>query len=393
MVGHTKADGGPQSSQASNVIAEVMTASEMHETLKSLTATLTKLKVMMDYDANKAELVEVQTKLKDESLWNDPNQARILGQREARLQEAVAIIDEFAKNIKDTEEMLELLEAESHNDEILQELSTEINRLQKETGKIEYEAMFSNPHDEGNCFVEIQAGQGGTEAQDWAEMLLRMYLKWADTHNFTSEVLEISNGDVAGIKGASIRLAGKRAYGWCRTENGIHRLVRKSPFNSGNKRHTSFASVFVTPEIDATIEVDIDNKDLRIDTYRASGAGGQHVNKTDSAVRITHIPTGVVVQCQNQRSQHQNKDKALKQLRSKLYLLEEEKNKQEKIKLEDSKDDISWGHQIRSYVLDDSRIKDLRTGVEKSDCPRVLNGDLDDFILACLQQKASEARA
>lgn len=389
-------------------VMEVLSIAEMNEAIKSLQDTLAKIKSMMDYAKNKTELAEVQLKLKDDSLWDDPNQAKVLGQREARLQEAVAMIDEFAVHINDTTELLELLDIESNSaegstgkdntgkdnsgEEILQELSTEINRLLKETERIEYESMFNHPHDAGNCFVEIQSGQGGTEAQDWAEMLLRMYIKWADAHNFTSEVLEVSNGDVAGIKGASIRLVGRRAYGWSRTETGIHRLVRKSPFNSGNKRHTSFASVFVTPEIDATIEVDIETKDLRIDTYRASGAGGQHVNKTDSAVRITHIPTGVVVQCQNQRSQHQNKDKALKQLRSKLYLLEEEKNKQEKLKLEDAKDAISWGHQIRSYVLDDSRIKDLRTGVEKSDCPRVLNGDLDDFILACLQQRASEVR-
>ncbi len=371
--------------------SEILSIAEMQEGIKALQGTLGKIKSMMDYDKNKTELVEVQTQLKDDRLWDDPNKAKVLGQREARLQEGVEMIDTFATHITDSTELLELFDKEdASGEEMQQELSKEIKRLLKETERIEYESMFNHPHDAGNCFVEIQSGQGGTEAQDWAEMLLRMYIKWADGHNFTSEVLEVSNGDVAGIKGASIHLVGKRAYGWSRTETGIHRLVRKSPYNSNNKRHTSFASVFVTPEIDATIEVDIETKDLRIDTYRASGAGGQHINKTDSAVRITHIPTGVVVQCQNQRSQHQNKDNALKQLRSKLYLIEEEKNKQEKLRLEDTKDAISWGHQIRSYVLDDSRIKDLRTGVEKSDCPRVLNGDLDDFILACLQQKASE---
>lgn len=369
---------------------DALSIAEMHDAVRELQGKLGKIKAMMDYDRNTAELVDTQAKLKEDGLWDDPNKAKVLGQREARLQEAVEMIDNFAVHIQESTELLELIGKEEASEELVQELSGEINTLLQKMGRIEYEAMFNHPHDKANAFMEIQAGQGGTEAQDWAEMLLRMYIKWADGHNFKSEVLEVANGDVAGIKGASIRLIGKRAYGWSRSETGIHRLVRKSPFNSGNKRHTSFASVFVTPEIDATIEVDIDTKDLRIDTYRASGAGGQHVNKTDSAVRITHIPSGVVVQCQNQRSQHQNKDSALKQLRSKLYLLEEEKNRQERLRQEDAKDEISWGRQIRSYVLDDSRIKDLRTGIEKSDCPRVLNGDLDEFILASLQQKAAE---
>ena len=245
--------------------------------------------------------------------------------------------------------------------------------------------MFSGELDQSNAFLDIQAGSGGTEAQDWAEMLLRMYLRWGEEHGFTTELMEVSAGEVAGIKSATIRFAGDYAFGWLRTETGVHRLVRKSPFDSGNRRHTSFASVFVSPEIDDTIEIEINPADLRIDTYRSSGAGGQHVNKTDSAVRITHEPTGIVVQCQNNRSQHKNKDQAMKQLRAKLYELEMYERNIQKQALEDSKADIGWGSQIRSYVLDQSRIKDLRTGVERTDTQAVLDGDLDEFIEASLK--------
>ena len=240
--------------------------------------------------------------------------------------------------------------------------------------------MFSGDYDSADCYLDIQSGSGGTEAQDWAEMLLRMYLRWAESKGFTTEVMEVSDGDVAGIKSATIKVSGDYAYGWLRTETGVHRLVRKSPFDSGNRRHTSFASVFVYPEIDDNIDIDINPADLRIDVYRASGAGGQHVNRTESAVRITHIPTGIVTQCQNNRSQHSNKDQAMKQLKAKLYELEMQKKNAEKQQMEDNKSDIGWGSQIRSYVLDDSRIKDLRTGVETRNTQAVLDGDLNQFI-------------
>jgi peptide chain release factor 2 len=240
--------------------------------------------------------------------------------------------------------------------------------------------MFSGNYDSADCYLDIQSGSGGTEAQDWAEMLLRMYLRWAESKSFTTEVMEVSDGDVAGIKSATIKVSGDYAYGWLRTETGVHRLVRKSPFDSGNRRHTSFASVFVYPEVDDDIDIDINPADLRIDVYRASGAGGQHVNKTESAVRITHVPTGIVTQCQNNRSQHSNKDQAMKQLKAKLYELEMQKKNAEKQQMEENKSDIGWGSQIRSYVLDDSRIKDLRTGVETRNTQAVLDGDLDQFI-------------
>ena len=396
-----------------------MTAGELQESLVALQEKLEDLKLMLHYAANNKELAEVRTQMKEPSLWDNPARAKLLGKREARLVEIIEVIDKFASRIQDANEIFDLAQessdeqskegsqvdpkgtssdfssdsspAPSPDQNLLHDLSVEVEDLKTEVEKIEDKAMFGGVHDDDNAFMEIQAGQGGTEAQDWAEMLLRMYLKWGDSHKMKSEVLELSPGEVAGIKGASIRFIGLRAYGWLRTETGIHRLVRKSPFNSGNRRHTSFASVFVTPELDANIEVEINAKDLRIDTYRASGAGGQHINKTDSAVRITHLPSGVVVQCQNQRSQHQNKDSAMRQLKSKLYLIEEEKQNAEKRSLEETKDEISWGRQIRSYVLDDSRIKDLRTGIEKSDCPRVLDGDLDDFIFASLQQQARSA--
>ena len=252
--------------------------------------------------------------------------------------------------------------------------------MEKKLAGLEFRRMFSGDYDSADCYLDIQSGSGGTEAQDWAEMLLRMYLRWAESKGFTTEVMEVSDGDVAGIKSATIKVSGDYAYGWLRTETGVHRLVRKSPFDSGNRRHTSFASVFVYPEIDDNIDIDINPADLRIDVYRASGAGGQHVNRTESAVRITHIPTGIVTQCQNNRSQHSNKDQAMKQLKAKLYELEMQKKNAEKQQMEDNKSDIGWGSQIRSYVLDDSRIKDLRTGVETRNTQAVLDGDLDQFI-------------
>lgn len=275
--------------------------------------------------------------------------------------------------------MLELA-IEADDQDTFDEANLELEQLEKKLAGLEFRRMFSGDYDSADCYLDIQSGSGGTEAQDWAEMLLRMYLRWAESKGFTTEVMEVSDGDVAGIKSATIKVTGDYAYGWLRTETGVHRLVRKSPFDSGNRRHTSFASVFVYPEIDDNIDIDINPADLRIDVYRASGAGGQHVNKTESAVRITHIPTGIVTQCQNNRSQHSNKDQAMKQLKAKLYELEMQKKNAEKQQMEENKSDIGWGSQIRSYVLDDSRIKDLRTGVETRNTQAVLDGDLDQFI-------------
>ncbi len=294
-------------------------------------------------------------------------------------------LNALESGLADAAEMLELA-IEEQDQEIADSVSADLAKMQSGVETLEFQRMFSGEMDENSCFLDIQAGSGGTEAQDWAEMLLRMYLRWADRRGWKAELIEASSGDVAGIKSATIQITGDYAYGWCRTETGVHRLVRKSPFDSGNRRHTSFAAVFASPEVDDNIEVDMNPADLRIDVYRASGAGGQHVNTTDSAVRITHVPTGTVVQCQNDRSQHKNKDHALKQLRAKLYELEMQKLNEEQQKLEDSKSDIGWGSQIRSYVLDQSRIKDLRTGVEVSNTQGVLDGDLDQFVEASLKQ-------
>ena len=278
-----------------------------------------------------------------------------------------------------------LMAQEEADVELLESITQDIEGFEERLAELEFRRMFSGEMDENNSFLDIQSGQGGTEAQDWAEMLLRMYLRWGEQHGFKTELIEVSPGDVAGIKSATIKYQGDYAFGWLRTETGVHRLVRKSPFDSGNRRHTSFASVFVSPEIDDNIDIEINPADLRVDTYRASGAGGQHVNKTDSAVRLTHIPTGAVVQCQSDRSQHKNKDQAMKLLRAKLYELEMQKRNSDKQALEDSKSDIGWGSQIRSYVLDQSRIKDLRTGVETGNTQAVLDGDLDKFIEASLK--------
>ncbi len=275
--------------------------------------------------------------------------------------------------------------SQENDESSLKEISEEVIKNEKSLSELEFRRMFSNEMDPSNAYLDIQSGSGGTEAQDWAEMIMRMYLKWGETKGFETEVIELSPGDVAGIKSSTIKFSGDYAYGWLRTETGVHRLVRKSPFDSGNRRHTSFASVFISPEVDEDIEIEVNTADLRIDTYRASGAGGQHVNKTDSAVRITHEPSGMVVQCQSQRSQHQNKDRAMKLLKAKLYELELQKLNSERQDLEDSKSDIGWGSQIRSYVLDSARIKDLRTGVETSNCTAVLDGDLDNFIEASLK--------
>ena len=282
--------------------------------------------------------------------------------------------------------MLVSLAVEGEDEETFNEAVAEADQLEAKLVDLEFRRMFSGQHDGSDCYIDIQSGSGGTEAQDWANMVLRMYLRWGDAHGYKPELIELSDGDVAGIKSATVKFTGEYAFGWLRTETGVHRLVRKSPFDSGGRRHTSFCSVFVYPEIDDDIEIDINPADLRIDVYRASGAGGQHVNRTESAVRITHVPTGVVVQCQNDRSQHRNKDEAWSMLRARLYELELRKRQSEQQKLEDSKSDIGWGHQIRSYVLDQSRIKDLRTNYETGNTQGVLDGDLDDFIAASLKQ-------
>jgi len=296
----------------------------------------------------------------------------------------VQTLEDLESGLADGAELLALAFEEGDEDTFAA-LENDVQLLQKRVEELEFRRMFSGEHDAGNAYVDVQAGSGGTEAQDWAEMLLRMYLRWGEAKGFATELIEVSAGEVAGIKSATIHFKGEYAFGWLRTETGVHRLVRKSPFDSGNRRHTSFASVFVSPEIDDTIEIDINAGDLRVDTYRASGAGGQHVNRTDSAVRITHMPSGIVVQCQSQRSQHQNRDFAMKQLRAKLYEMEMQKRSVAMQALEDSKSDIGWGSQIRSYVLDQSRIKDLRTGVETSNTQGVLDGDLDRFIEASLK--------
>ncbi len=293
-------------------------------------------------------------------------------------------IDDMDSGLEDIEGLVELA-IEEEDEETFNDASTELDDLEKRLEELEFRRMFSGPHDAANCYLDIQSGSGGTEAQDWANMVLRMYLRWGDAHDYKPELIEVTDGDVAGIKGATIKFNGEYAFGSLRTETGVHRLVRKSPFDSSGKRHTSFCSVFVYPELDDSIEIDINPSDLRIDTYRASGAGGQHVNKTESAIRITHVPTNTVVQCQNDRSQHKNRDAAMKQLKAKLYELEMLKQNADKQAAEDAKSDIGWGSQIRSYVLDDARIKDLRTGVENRNTQSVLDGDLDKFIEASLK--------
>ena len=295
------------------------------------------------------------------------------------------MLDKLTGGLEDSRELLGLA-AEEGDSVSVSEVGHEVGTLEKQVAQLEFQRMFSGEMDSHNAFLDVQAGSGGTEAQDWANMLLRMYLRWGERRGFKAELMEVSAGEVAGIKSATVRFEGPYAFGWLRTETGVHRLVRKSPFDSGNRRHTSFAAIFVSPEVDDDIQIEINPVDLKVDTYRSSGAGGQHVNKTDSAIRITHIPTGIVVACQNERSQHKNRSTAMKQLKAKLYEMEEQKRRAEQQKLEDSKADIGWGSQIRSYVLDQSRIKDLRTGVEKGDTQAVLDGDLDDFIEGSLKQ-------
>ncbi|MEM9530396.1 MAG: peptide chain release factor 2 [Pseudomonadota bacterium] len=343
------------------------------------------LRGYLDYADKKERLDEVNLELENPDVWNDPEKAQGLGQERARLSQVIDSLDEVFQGGTDARELLELAELEEDEDTAAS-VQRDADRLEKLLAGLEFQRMFSGEMDAGHAFIDIQAGSGGTEAQDWAEMLLRMYLRWAERHGWEAELIECSAGEVAGIKSATVHLRGDHCFGWARTETGVHRLVRKSPFDSGNRRHTSFAAVFVSPEIDDSIEIEINPADLRIDVYRASGAGGQHVNRTESAVRITHLPTNVVVQCQNDRSQHKNKATAMKQLKARLYELEIQQRREDSQAVEDQKSDIGWGSQIRSYVLDQSRIKDLRTGHETGNTQVVLDGDLDPFIEASLKQ-------
>jgi peptide chain release factor 2 len=337
-----------------------------------------------EYDNKKERLEEVSRELEDPAVWTKPERAQELGRERAKLTADTVEIDRTTKGIADAAELLEL--AESEGDEAAaRDIDADAQRLESDVRHLELKRMFHNEMDSHNAFLDIQAGAGGTEAQDWAQMLLRMYLRWAAARGFSAEVIDSNPGEVAGMKSATIEIKGDYAYGWLRTETGVHRLVRKSPFDSGNRRHTSFASVFISPEVDDDIEIDINPADLKTDVYRSSGAGGQHVNKTESAVRITHIPSGIVAACQNERSQHKNRSTAMKMLKAKLYELEVNKRNAAAQVLEDSKSDVSWGNQIRSYVLDQSRIKDLRTGVEVGATDKVLDGDLDQFLEASLK--------
>lgn len=339
---------------------------------------------IFDFDTKQERLTEVLAELEDPEIWNNPDEAQKLGQERATLESIVVGIQELTEGLNDSGDLLDMA-VEEDDEDTVDEVVSDLERFEQRVADLEFRRMFSGELDANNAFLDIQAGSGGTEAQDWAEMILRMYLRWGEQHGFKTELMEASAGDVAGIKSATIRFEGEYAFGWLRTETGVHRLVRKSPFDSGNRRHTSFSSVFVSPEIDDSVEIDINPADVRTDTYRASGAGGQHVNKTDSAVRLTHEPTGIVVQCQNDRSQHKNRDQAWKQLKAKLYELEIQKRNESAQALEDTKSDIGWGSQIRSYVLDSSRIKDLRTNVETGNTQAVLDGGLDMFIEASLK--------
>lgn len=338
-----------------------------------------------DFEEKKQQLAAVEKELENPEIWNNPDEAQELSRRKKQLENVTVTLEKLGSTIESCLELFELA-TQDYDEETLLAIKADLDITKEELDKLEFRRMFSHPMDPNNCFIDIQAGSGGTEAQDWADMLFRMYLRYADKKGFSAEILEEQSGEVAGIKNATIKLSGEYAFGYLRTETGVHRLVRNSPFDANNKRHTSFASVFVYPEVDDNIQIEINPADLRIDTYRASGAGGQHINKTDSAVRITHVPTNTVVQCQNDRSQHKNRDEAMKMLKAKLYELELRKKEAEKQKLEDSKTDIGWGHQIRSYVFDQSRIKDLRTNVEIGNIRGVMDGDLDPFIEASLKQ-------
>lgn len=339
---------------------------------------------IFDFDIKNERLIEVLRELENPKIWDKPEEAQALGKERGQLEVIVNTINELERGLEDAEELL-MMAVDEGDDETVETVVADLAHFENRVAELEFRRMFSGEMDANNAFLDIQSGSGGTEAQDWASMIERMYLRWGESRGFKTELIEESPGDVAGIKSATIKFEGDYAFGWLRTETGVHRLVRKSPFDSGNRRHTSFASVFVSPEIDDDIDIDINPADIRVDVYRASGAGGQHINKTESAVRMTHNPTGIVVQCQSDRSQHKNRDTAMKQLKAKLYELEIRKRSETQQALEDSKSDIGWGSQIRSYVLDQSRIKDLRTGVETGNTQAVLDGDLDQFIEASLK--------
>ena len=339
----------------------------------------------LDYDGKKDRLEEVVGLSEDPELWNDPKRAQEIGKERKVLEGIVLTLDNIAGGIDDNRLLIDMALEEGDEDSFAA-IEEDVAELEKQMAELEFKRMFNQPADVNNCFIDITAGAGGTEAEDWAGMLLRMYVRYGERKGFKVEIMEQDDGEIAGINRATIRLEGEYAYGLLRTETGVHRLVRHSPFDSNNKRHTSFASVFVYPEVDDSFEVEINPADVRTDTFRASGAGGQHINKTDSAVRMTHIPTGIVVQSQNSRSQHDNRRVCEEMLRAKLFELEMRKRNEEKQALEEGKSDVGWGSQIRSYVLDSSRIKDLRTGHETGNTKAVLDGDLDDFIEASLKQ-------
>ncbi|WP_205527136.1 peptide chain release factor 2 [Solimonas sp. K1W22B-7] len=362
-----------------------MEIQQIKSEITALRARFDALRGYLDYDNKKDRLAEVNAELEGGEVWNKPEYAQALGRERAVLQDVIESIDRASNGLNDATDLLEMAEAEGDAATVA-EVERDVVKLGKLADDMEFRRMFSGEMDTANAYVELQAGAGGTEAQDWADILLRMYIRWAEGKGFKVELLERSDGEVAGLKSASLFIEGSYAYGWLRTETGVHRLVRKSPFDSGNRRHTSFAGVFVSPEVDDNIKIDINPADLEVATFRSSGAGGQHVNKTESAIRIKHIPSGIVVACQTQRSQHANRDRAMKMLAAKLYDAELQKRNTEKQKVEDSKSDIEWGSQIRSYVLDQSRIKDLRTGVEIADTQKVLDGNLDPFIEASLKQ-------
>ncbi|WP_124704295.1 MULTISPECIES: peptide chain release factor 2 [Sulfuriferula] len=358
---------------------------QIDATLTDLVRRTAELRGYLDFDTKLGRLEEVNVLAEDPAIWNDQKRAQELGREKKSLENVVLTLQSLDQGLRDARDLFEMAR-EENDDATLEAVGDDTAKLEQTVETMEFRRMFANPMDPANCFIDIQSGAGGTEACDWASMLLRQYLRYCERKGFKTEVMEVSDGDVAGIKSASIKVDGEYAYGFLRSETGVHRLVRKSPFDSSGGRHTSFASVFVYPEVDDSIEVDINPADLRVDTYRASGAGGQHINKTDSAVRITHIPTGIVVQCQNDRSQHKNRAEAMSMLKSRMYEAELRKRQAEQDKLEAGKSDVGWGHQIRSYVLDQSRIKDLRTNVEISNTQKVLDGDLDEFIQASLKQ-------
>lgn len=361
-----------------------MELSPIYQKISDLSERSKTLSKHLQLEEKQGRLEEVLRELENPDIWSNPEEAQALGKEKTQLDNTCNIFAKAFAILSDAVELIEMAEAEDDNDTV-ESVVVDLDEVETDIAALEFKRMFSGEMDQNSAFLDIQSGSGGTEAQDWAEMLLRMYLRWGEKHQYKVKLMEVSAGEVAGIKSATIHFDGDYAFGWLRSEIGIHRLVRKSPYNANGKRHTSFSSVFVSPEVDDNIEIEINPADLRIDTYRASGAGGQHVNKTESAVRITHLPTNTVVQCQDGRSQHANKDQAMKQLKSKLYELEVQIRNSEKQNLEDLKSDIGWGHQIRSYVLDQSRIKDLRTGVESSNTQDVLDGNLDPFIVASLK--------